>query len=72
MLYQLNRGHLTPFINPLLETRIETLLAFMREKLRESGDPHLVELERELNDSQLLTVIKAFSSDDSTEAVDSA
>ena len=50
----------------------ETLLAFMREKLRESGDPHLVQLESELNDSQLLTVIKAFSSDDSTEAVDSA
>lgn len=50
----------------------EILLAFMREKLRESGDPHLVQLESELNDSQLLTVIKAFSSDDSTEAVDSA
>ena len=62
--------HIT--LTPLLEKPMETLLAFMREKLRESGDPHLVQLESELNDSQLLTVIKAFSSDDSTEAVDSA
>ncbi len=37
-------------------------LLFVRKQLRESGEPHFVQLERELDDSQLLTMIRAFSS----------